>query len=86
MEPESPHRGSDVRGPVLYVESETLGSEETFCTQVFDDDRRGEYRVVQLTSVRSFDSLRESLAAQLRKCKEKAPLFRAVSYPQILSP
>lgn len=82
MEPESPHRGSDVRGPVLYVESETLGSEETFCTQVFDDDRRGEYRVVQLTSVRSFDSLRESLAAQLRRIDDPSEAAVIIATPE----
>jgi hypothetical protein len=67
-------------GPVLYLESNELASSETFCTEVFDDVE-SEYRVVQLSSSRSFDSLRESLDIHLRKINDPSEAAVIITSP-----
>lgn len=52
-------------GPTLYLEAGRPAAAAGFCAEVLAGDGGGEYRVVQLTTSRRFDSLREALDAQL---------------------
>jgi hypothetical protein len=58
------HDGATTDGPTLHLEADALDPAESFCTEVFDDDIAGEYRVVQLTSTGSFDSVRDGVDAR----------------------
>jgi nitroimidazol reductase NimA-like FMN-containing flavoprotein (pyridoxamine 5'-phosphate oxidase superfamily) len=68
-------------GPTLYLEPDTLDESETFCTAVFDEDDRGEYRVVQLTAARSFDSLRDSLSGHLETVNDPSEAAVIITTP-----
>src|SRR6056297_495087 len=70
------------RGPTLYLESGTLESDEAFCTEVFDDAVEGEYRVVQLTSSQSFESLRDALDVQLERINDPSEAAVIITTPQ----
>lgn len=51
-------------GPTLYVDEN--GGDDIFCPLVFAGAGKTEYRVVQLTSTHSFDTLQQALDGQLR--------------------
>jgi len=78
----SDHEGDRTRGPTLYLESGTLESDEAFCTEVFDDAVEGEYRVVQLTSSQSFESLRDALDVQLERINDPSEAAVIITTPQ----
>lgn len=63
-------RGIETTGPTLYVESNELDPTEAVCTEVLEDADAGAYRVVQLTSSRSFDSLQRALDVQLAEIND----------------
>lgn len=50
---------------VLYLESEQPDRTQAFCSAVLDDASEDDYRVVQLTSARSLESVRDSLDLQM---------------------
>jgi hypothetical protein len=76
--------GEDGRhvGPTLYLESGELDSPESFCTEVFDDEAAGEYRIVQLTSTQSFESLHDSLNAHLERIHDPSEAAIVITTPQ----
>ncbi len=78
----SDREGDRTQGPTLYLESDTLESDETFCTEVFDDAVEGEYRVVQLTSSQSFESLRDALDVQLERINDPSEAAVIITTPQ----
>lgn len=57
-------------GPTLYLESDRIDRSEPFCTEVFETAESGEYRVVQLTSSQSLESLRDSLDLQMEDVRD----------------
>jgi len=67
-------------GPVLYLEESELKTSETFCTEVFED-AHGEYRIVQLTSSQTFESLRDSLDVQLQRINDPSEAAVIVTTP-----
>ena len=69
-------------GPTLYQESETLDPSETFCTAVFDDAPEEAYRVVQLTSTQSFDSLRDALDTKLAQIDDPSEAAVIITTPR----
>jgi nitroimidazol reductase NimA-like FMN-containing flavoprotein (pyridoxamine 5'-phosphate oxidase superfamily) len=71
-------------GPTLYLETDAdaLDPAESFCTAVFDDDDvAGEYRVVQLTSTGSFDSVRDALDVQLERINDPSEAAVIITTP-----
>ena len=69
-------------GPTLYRESEKLDPSETFCTAVFDDASEEAYRVVQLTSTQSFDSLRDALDTKLAQIDDPSEAAVIITTPR----
>jgi nitroimidazol reductase NimA-like FMN-containing flavoprotein (pyridoxamine 5'-phosphate oxidase superfamily) len=67
-------------GPVLYLEESELKASETFCTDVFDN-AHGDYRVVQLTSSRTFESLRDSLDVHLEHIDDPSEAAVIITTP-----
>jgi len=75
-------RGRDSRSkaPTLYLEDTELKTSETFCTEVFEDTR-GDYRVVQLTSSQTFESIRDSLNVQLEHLDDPSEAAVIIATP-----
>ncbi|MFW5917685.1 MAG: pyridoxamine 5'-phosphate oxidase family protein [Halorubrum sp.] len=60
-----PGDGHTHAGPTLYLESADIDPRERVCSAIFADAERSDYRVVQLTSERSFESIHDAFDAQL---------------------
>jgi len=71
-----------LEGPTLYEEADELDPSETFCTTVFDDSPEEEYRVVQLTSTQSFDSLRDALDTKLDQIDDPSEAAVIITTPR----
>ena len=67
-------------GPVLYLEDNELKTSETFCTEVFEGTA-GDYRVVQLTSAQTFESIRDSLNVQLEHLNDPSEAAVIITTP-----
>lgn len=74
--------GSDPAGPTLYLGPSALDPTESFCTAVFDDAIHDEYRVVQLTSVQSFESIRDALHNQLAAIDDPSEAAVIITTPR----
>ncbi|QZX99151.1 pyridoxamine 5'-phosphate oxidase family protein [Halobaculum rubrum] len=55
----------DAVGPTLYRESDRLDPTKVFCTEVFEGAEEDTYRVVQLTTTQSFDTLYDAFDERL---------------------
>lgn len=73
--------GNASDGPTLYLEPEPLDATDAFCTRVFDEPD-STYRVVQLTTSQSFDSLRETLNAQIEQIADPTAAAVIITTPQ----
>jgi len=69
-------------GPTLYLEPEPLDSADAFCTRVFDEPEN-EYRVVQLTTTQSFDSLRDTLDDQIDRIADPTAAAVIIASPEM---
>jgi nitroimidazol reductase NimA-like FMN-containing flavoprotein (pyridoxamine 5'-phosphate oxidase superfamily) len=67
-------------GPTLYFNEN--GGDDIFCPLVFDDAGDNEYRVVQLTSTHSFDTLQQALDGQLRDLPDPSEAAAVMLSPQ----
>jgi hypothetical protein len=72
----------EAAGPTLYLESGDIDPTETFCTEVFDDEKKGEYRVVQLTATQSFESVSDELNARLEHIEDPSEAAVIITTPQ----
>lgn len=72
----------EATGPTLYLESEKLDPTEAFCTEVFEGEKEGAYRVIQLTSAQSFESVSDELNAQLEHIEDPSEAAVIITTPQ----
>lgn len=69
-------------GPTLYLESGRLDPTEAFCSEVFEGTADDEYRVLQLTASRSFDSLQHAFDVQLADINDPSAAAVILLTPQ----
>lgn len=69
-------------GPILYLESGELDPTEAFCTDVFDEAKQGEYRVIQLTASQSLESISDELNARLDHIDDPSEAAVIITTPQ----
>lgn len=67
--------------PTLYVEPEGLDPAEAFCSEVVAEAPEGAYRVVQLTSAQSFETLRDALDVQLERINDPSEAAVIITTP-----
>jgi nitroimidazol reductase NimA-like FMN-containing flavoprotein (pyridoxamine 5'-phosphate oxidase superfamily) len=67
-------------GPTLYLDRDA--SDGHFCPFVFESPTKDDYRVVQLTSGQSFDSLQQALDTQLQNLHDPSEAAAVILNPQ----
>lgn len=80
--PTESKRGDHPTETTLYLESADLDPTDAFCTEVFENADKGEYRVVQLTATRSFESLSDALNVQLEHIRNPSEAAVIITTPQ----
>ena len=71
-------------GPILYLDENTTDGH--FCQLVFDGAGKTDYRVVQLTTGQSFESLQKTLDTQLQDIQDPSEAAAVILNPQRSEP